>query len=73
MAGARGVVLRDLVEAEVEVRAWRRMSAMAVVREWWPDCWTRVLRRSIGCRRTAEQTPEPRPAAKWKAGRERKG
>ena len=32
------------------------------------DCWTRVLRRSAGWRRTAEETPEPRPARKWKVG-----
>jgi len=31
------------------------------------DCWTRVLRRSAGCRRKALVTPEPRPAAKWNA------
>ena len=29
------------------------------------DCWTRVLRRSAGWRRTAERTPELRPAKKW--------
>lgn len=33
-------------------------------REAWPDCWTRVLRRSAGWRRTAERIPEPRPAVK---------
>lgn len=32
-----------------------------------PDCWTRVLRRSAGCSRTAERTPEPSPATKWNA------
>lgn len=53
--------------------ACRRISAMAPVREWWPDCWTRVLRRSIGWRRTAEKRPEPRPATKWKAIRRWKG
>ena len=36
-------------------------------REVDPDCWTRVLRRSAGWRRTAESTPDPRPATKWKA------
>lgn len=30
------------------------------------DCWTRVLRRSAGCRRTEEVRPERRPATKWK-------
>jgi hypothetical protein len=50
-------------------RGAARMSAMAAERECAPDCWTRVLRRSIGWRRTAESTPEPRPAAKWKAVR----
>lgn len=29
------------------------------------DCWTRVFRRSAGWRRTAERTPEERPARKW--------
>jgi hypothetical protein len=29
------------------------------------DCWTRVLRRSAGCNRTAESMPEFRPAKKW--------
>jgi hypothetical protein len=28
------------------------------------DCWTRVLRRSAGWRRTAERMPELRPAKK---------
>lgn len=32
-----------------------------------PDCCRRVLRRSAGWRRTAERTPEPKPAAKWNA------
>jgi hypothetical protein len=31
-----------------------------------PDCWTRVLRRSAGWRRMEEVRPEQRPAAKWK-------
>lgn len=44
-----------------------RMSAMAALSECEPDCWTRVLRRSMGWRRTAERTPDPRPAPKWKA------
>ena len=44
-----------------------RRSAIAARRECLPDCWTRVLRRSIGWRRMAERTPEPRPATKWKA------
>jgi hypothetical protein len=29
------------------------------------DCWTRVFRRSAGWRRTAERTPELKPAKKW--------
>ena len=37
------------------------------VMELEPDCWTRVLSRSMGWRRTAPNIPEPRPAAKWKA------
>ena len=44
-----------------------RISAKAALREWdeaGPDCCTRVLSRSMGWRRTAERTPEPRPAAK---------
>ena len=32
------------------------------------DCWTRVLRRSAGWRRTAEETPEIRPEKKWNVG-----
>lgn len=44
-----------------------RISRRAIRREWWPDCCTRVLRRSIGWRRTAERVPEPRPATKWYA------
>jgi len=46
-----------------------RMSAIATRREFAPParCWTRVFNRSKGCRSTAESTPEPRPATKWKA------
>ena len=33
-----------------------------------PACCTRVLRRSAGCRRTAEETPLARPATKWNVG-----
>lgn len=29
------------------------------------DCWTRVLRRSAGWRRTADRMPEFKPAKKW--------
>ena len=36
------------------------------VEDW--DCWTRVLRRSAGWRRTADRRPELSPARKWKAG-----
>lgn len=32
------------------------------------DCCTRVLRRSAGWRRTALETPDARPARKWKVG-----
>lgn len=35
----------------------------------WLLCWRRVLRRSAGWRRTAERTPDPNPAMKWKSGR----
>jgi hypothetical protein len=35
------------------------------------DCCTRVLTRSAGWRRTAERTPELRPAKKWKEDDER--
>jgi len=34
-----------------------------------PDCCNRVLRRSAGWRSTAESTPDPSPATKWKATR----
>src|ERR1700678_466648 len=34
-----------------------------------PDCCNRVLRRSAGWRSTAESTPDPRPATKWKAAK----
>jgi hypothetical protein len=33
---------------------------------WWCDCWTRVLRRSAGCRRIEVVRPERSPAPKWK-------
>lgn len=49
-----------------------RISRKAIRREWWPDCCTRVLRRSIGCSKTAERVPEPRPATKWYAVEEKK-
>jgi hypothetical protein len=32
------------------------------------DCWTRVFKRSAGCRRTALEMPEARPARKWNVG-----
>lgn len=44
-----------------------RISRKEARREAEPDCWTRVLRRSAGWRRTAERRPEPSPAVKWKA------
>jgi len=50
-----------------------RISAMAALSECEPDCCTRVLRRSMGWRRTAERTPDPRPAAKWKAETRERG
>jgi hypothetical protein len=40
-------------------KAWLREEALV--------CCTRVFRRSAGWRRKALKTPEPRPAAKWKA------
>lgn len=46
-----------------------RISRRAARREWLPDCCTRVLRRSMGWRRTAESVPDPRPAMKWNAVR----
>jgi hypothetical protein len=45
------------------------ISRMVASRDVWPDCCRRVLRRSAGWRRTAERTPDPRPAAKWNARR----
>jgi hypothetical protein len=45
----------------------RRTSRKAWVRDVAFDCWTRVFRRSAGWRRKALTTPDPRPAAKWKA------
>lgn len=48
-------------------RGEARISWSAMRSEWWPDCWTRVLSRSIGWRSTAERVPEPRPAMKWNA------
>lgn len=40
------------------------ISRMVARSELCPDCWTRVLRRSAGWRRTAERMPDPRPATK---------
>ena len=45
-----------------EARMARRVGRRAEVCR---DCWTRVLRRSAGWRRTADVTPEERPAKKW--------
>jgi hypothetical protein len=45
-----------------------RMERRTGRREVLRDCCTRVLRRSAGCKRTAEDTPLPRPARKWKVG-----
>jgi hypothetical protein len=45
------------------------ISRMVASNEEWPDCCTRVLRRSAGCRSTAERMPDPRPARKWNARR----
>ena len=45
----------------------REISRMVARRELEPDCWTRVLRRSAGWRRTADRMPDPRPAKKWNA------
>ena len=44
-----------------------RISRRARVRDEVWDCWTRVLRRSAGWRRTAVLTPLLRPARKWNA------
>lgn len=43
------------------------MVAMVWRSEAWPDCCTRVLRRSAGCSSTADSRPELKPAVKWKA------
>lgn len=43
------------------------ISRKAATRDVWPDCCTRVLRRSAGCRSAAVRTPDPRPATKWNA------
>lgn len=43
------------------------ISRMAASKDVLPDCCTRVLRRSAGCKRAAERTPDPRPAIKWNA------
>lgn len=62
-----------IVEGSVPRHSWRSgfgfdvMSRRVVRRDAEPDCWTRVLRRSMGCRRSAEEKPEPRPAARWNA------
>jgi hypothetical protein len=45
------------------------ISRIAASKDVWPDCCTRVLRRSAGCRRAAVKTPDPKPARKWNAGR----
>lgn len=46
-----------------------RIERKVAPRDAAPDCCTRVLRRSAGWRRTAEEIPEPRPATKWNVGR----
>lgn len=61
---AEGSVPRQ--KERMEGEEWE-ISRMVVRRELEPDCCTRVLRRSAGCRRTAERRPEPRPATKWNA------
>lgn len=43
------------------------MSRRVVKSDVEPDCWTRVLRRSMGWSRRAEEKPEPRPAKRWNA------
>jgi len=45
-----------------------RIDLRTGTRECERDCWTRVLSRSAGWRRTALDTPEVRPARKWKYG-----
>lgn len=44
-----------------------KISRKEALREVEPDCCTRVLSKSAGWRRTADRTPEPNPAVKWKA------
>jgi len=43
------------------------ISRNAATKDVWPDCCTRVLRRSAGCRSAAVKTPDPKPAMKWNA------
>lgn len=43
------------------------ISRIEALTEVLPDCWTRVLSKSAGWRRTAESIPDPRPATKWNA------
>lgn len=62
---AEGTVPRQKAATALGERA---MSRMAERIECELDCWTRVLRRSKGCRSTAPKTPVLRPATKWKAG-----
>jgi hypothetical protein len=63
---ADGNVPRQKEKMEVEDFEISRIEAS---NELCPDCWTRVLRRSAGWRSTAESTPDPRPAIKWKASK----
>ena len=63
---AEGSVPRQKEKMEFEDFEISRIEASS---ELCPDCCTRVLRRSAGWRSTAESTPDPRPAMKWKASK----
>lgn len=65
MRSAEGTVPRH---SEVTGCGDERMERRTGNKEEERDCWTRVLRRSAGWSRTAEETPEARPARKWKVG-----
>lgn len=42
----------------------RLISRKLAAKVEWPDCCTRVFKRSSGCKITAEATPEPSPEMK---------
>lgn len=66
MRNAEGSVPRQKESIELGEEEISRMVLRRVVER---DCWTRVLSRSAGWRRTAESIPEESPARKWKAAR----